>query len=263
VQPSELGTFTGQFMVTWPGGQSVTQPARLDTAKGSPTYGDFTATVTVPQNLNGSADLNFTGASPGVQGVASTSFPVRPGGGIVVTLANTSGRTVSPGGTLQINGTIDANGQAASTIIFVLAGLGKGVEASLKSPPGKVPVHSGQQQISLTISVGPKARLGPATGTIQWAPAPAGQGTPPPSDFLAATSLDLTIAFPAPPLTSHPWFWLIVGLAVAVFLVLLAWRLRIRQAIRVHVNPLAAAGPDVNWDLGSDSPGHWDPPNES
>jgi hypothetical protein len=86
VQPSELGGFTGQFMVTWPGGQSVTKAARLDTTNGSPTYGDFTATVTVPQGVNGRANVIFTGAAPGVQGEASTAFLVRPGGGIGVTL---------------------------------------------------------------------------------------------------------------------------------------------------------------------------------
>jgi hypothetical protein len=254
VQPSELSMFIGQFMVTWPGGQSVTKPAHLDTTKGSPTYGDFTATVTVPQNLNGRANVNFTGAAPAVQGEASTSFLVRPGGGIVVALQNTSGRTVAPGGTLQINGTINANGQTGSKIVFALAGLGNGVDASLKSPFGQVTVPSGQQSITLTIYFDPKARLGPATGTIQWAPG--GQGTPPPSDFLSASSLDLTIAYPAPPLTSHPWFWVIVALLAAVILVLLVRWLMVWRAWTIHVRgPIATAGSGTEWEIPGDSPG--------
>jgi hypothetical protein len=189
-----------------------------------------------------------------VQGEASTSFLVRPGGGIVVALQNTSGRTVAPGGTLQINGTINANGQTGSKIVFALAGLGNGVDASLKSPFGQVTVPSGQQSITLTIYFDPKARLGPATGTIQWAPG--GQGTPPPSDFLSASSLDLTIAYPAPPLTSHPWFWVIVALLAAVILVLLVRWLMVWRAWTIHVRgPIATAGSGTEWEIPGDSPG--------
>ena len=254
VQPSELGTFTGQFTVTWPGGQSVTVPARLDTAKGSLTYGDFTAPVSIPQGLRrGRATVSFTGAAPGVQGEASTGFLVQPGGGIVVTLENTSGLTVPPGGILQVNGTITANRQTGSKIVFALADLKNGVDASLTSPFGSVRVPSGQQRITLKIHFGKNTRLGLATGTIQWAPAD--QGTPAPSDFLSAASLDVTIAYPP----SHWWIWPIVGLLAAVLLVLLVRVLMIWRARIKHLRPLTTAGPDTTWDPPPDSPGtdHW------
>jgi len=265
VQPSELGKFTGQFMVAWPGGQSVTVPARLDTAEASPTNGDFIATVTVPPNLTGRtrASVIFTGAAPGVQGAASTGFLIQPGGGIVVTLENTSGRTVHPGGDLRISGTINANGQTASTIDFTLNGLGNGVDASLTKPLGPVTVPSGQQPVTLTIHFDPTARLGLATGTIQWAPA--GQGTPSASDWLSVASLDVTVV-PIPlPLTSHWWFWVIIALLAAVFLATVIQLVRLGRARSRLEHGITADDPDIHWKPPVDSPSsdHWNISEES
>lgn len=244
VPVSELDGFIGQFQVTWPGGQVKTVPARLDTSTKNPTSGDFTALVTVPQGLNGRATVIFTGAASGVQGATSTAFPVRVGGGLIVTLENTSGQTVPPGGTLRINGTINTNGQPGTSMLFALAGLGNGVDATLTSPFGPVKVDSGQPNITLTIQFSKKARLGKATGTIQWAPAPAGQGTPAPSDYLSASSLDVTIANPAPPLTSDWWFWLIVVLVVAAILALPGWRL-VKWLAERGLPPIPTTEPDI------------------
>jgi hypothetical protein len=242
VPASELGGFTGQFQVTWPGGQAVTVPARLDTATTSPTSGDFTASVLVPQGLNGQAHVIFTGAASGVQGATDTAFPVRPGGGLIITLDNTSGDLVQPGHDLTINGTVNTNGQPGTSILFALAGLKDGVDASLTSPFGQFRVPSGQLPITLTIHFDKKARPGRATGTIQWAPAD--QGTPAASDYLSAASLDVVIGYPPPPVTSQWWLWLIIALAAAGMLAFLGWRLVIWAAQR-GLPPLPETAPDI------------------
>lgn len=243
VPDSELGGFTGRFQVTWPDGQVQTVPARLDTAKGSPFSGDFTASVTVPQNPpNGRADVIFTGAASGVPGTTNTAFPVQLGGGLTITLQNTSGQRVAPGGTLQIPGVVDMNNQPTTKIVFVLGGLGNGVNATLTSPSGPISVDSGQPSVTLTIKFGTHARLGPATGTIRWAPV--GQGNPAPSDYLSAASLDVTVGYPLPPLTSDWWFWLVVAAAGAVIVAALGRWLLIRYAKQVYLPQPAQAPPD-------------------
>jgi hypothetical protein len=251
---SALTGFTGQFTVTWPDGQRVSQPARLDTVPGTPTSGDFTAAVLVPPGT-GTATVTFTGAAPGVQGQARTSFPVRPGGGLVVTLDNTSGRRVAPGGTLPISGTI-TNGQPGTSIVFALTGLSSDVVASLVSPSGPVPVLSGRQPITLTIRVGAKARLGQATGRIQWAPADQDSD---PADWLSPASLDLIISYPPPPLSSHWWFWTAIGIAAAAGVALLAWGLYIRWAKYRYLRHPVTVGPGDIWDpAGGPGNDHWD-----
>ena len=202
------------FAVTWPGGTAVTVPARLDVASG-----DFTAQPLIPAGAGrGSAHVTVTAASPGVQGQAAASFPVRPGGGLTVTLDLPRGKRVAPGASVTANATIDTNGAPATSIVFSLGGLSDGVDATIARPSGAIQVSSGRQTIPVTISFGKPNRLGPALGTIRWAPA--GQGTPAPSDWLAFDSLDVDIEYPAPPFYEQPG-WLAalaaVLLAVVVF----------------------------------------------
>ena len=244
VPASALAGFTGRFTVTWPGGQRVSRPARLNTSAGTPASGDFTAQVLVPPGLRGTATAVFTGAAPGVQGQADTSFPVRPGGELSVTLDNTSGRTVRPGGTLQISGTVDTNGQPGTSIVFALAGLSNGVNASLASPFGAVRVPSGRLPITLTIDFAKTARLGEALGTIQWAPA--GQDSAP-SDWLSAASLEVTIAYPGTPLVQQAWFLSVLSVAFAaaigVVVLLLLRQRQDREEARVHAGQAALGAP--------------------
>jgi von Willebrand factor type A domain len=256
VPASALTGFTGQFTVTWPGGHSVTEPARLDTSTGTVTSGDFTARVPVPLGLNGTATAVFTGAAPGVQGQEDTSFPVRPGGGLTVTLNNTSGERVSPGGTLQIPGTIDTHGQPGTSIVFALSGLSNGVDASLTSPFGAMRVPSGRVPVTLKIHFDGKARLGKATGTIQWAPS--GQDSAP-SDWLSPASLDVIIAYPPLPPWSKWWFWLIIGIAAAVILAVLGWRIWTWWIGKIS-DPGDGDSADSWGQLATDGPGHenWD-----
>jgi hypothetical protein len=207
VPPSALAGFTAGFNVSWPGGQVARAQARLDAS------GDFSAAVTVPQGLNGTAVVTVTAAAPGVQGQARTAFKVSPGGGLTVSLNIPRGTTVAPGRTVTANATIDTNGLPATSIVFSLGGLSDGVDATIASPARAVPVGSGRQSFPLTIRFGPQTRLGPALGTIRWAPA--GQVTPTPSDWLAVDSLDVNIEYPPLPVWEQWWFWLVILAAAA------------------------------------------------
>jgi len=207
VPASALAGFAAGFTVSWPGGQEARVRARLD---GS---GDFTATVTVPQGLNGTARVTAAATAPGVEGQAETAFRVSPGGGLTVSLNIPRGTTVAPGGTVTANATVDTNGLPATSIVLSLGGLGDGVDATIASPAGAVPVGSGRQSFPLTIRFGLQTRLGPALGTIRWAPA--AQVTPTPSDWLAVDSLDVNISYPPPPVWERWWFWLVILAAAA------------------------------------------------
>jgi len=207
VPASALGGFTAEFEVTWPGGQVKRVSARLDAD------GDFTAEIPVPQGLNGTAHVNATAVAPGVQGQAGAAFPVTPGGGITVSLKLKSGTTVSPGGTVTASGTVDTNGLPGTSIVFSLDGLADGVYASIAQPLGKVQIGSGSTPIAVTIRFHKGTRLGPATGTIRWAP---GLGPPSPSDWLGISPLDVVVQYRPVPLWQLWWFLLIVAVVVAV-----------------------------------------------
>ena len=148
VSASALAGFTAGFTLRWPGGQAARVRARLDAT------GDFTATVTVPQGLNGIARVTATAAAPGVQGQAATAFKVAPGGGLTVSLNIPRGTTVAPGGTVTANTTVDTNGLPATSIVLSLGGLGDGVDATIALPAKAVPVGSGRQSFPLTIRFG-------------------------------------------------------------------------------------------------------------
>lgn len=218
VPASALGALTMSFAVTWPGGTAVTGPARLDKASG-----DFTAQPLIPAGVGtGSAHVTVTAASPGVQGEAAASFPVRPGGGLTVTLDLPRGKRVAPGTRVMVNATIDTNGAPATRILFSLGGLSDGVNATIAQPSGVIQVNSGRQTIPVTISFGQPNRLGPALGTIRWAPAE--QGTP--SDWLAFDSLDVDIEYPPTPIYEQPWPWGVLAgalLAMLIFFLLRRW----------------------------------------
>jgi hypothetical protein len=123
-----------------------------------------------------------------------------------------AGTTVAPGGTMTVNGTIDTNGAPATSIMFSLSGLNDGVEATLASPRGVVQVVSGNQPVTVAIHFYPGTRLGPALGTIQWAPA--GQATAASPDWLAVDSLDVVVAYPPTPLPAEWWFWAAIAAAL-------------------------------------------------
>jgi hypothetical protein len=72
-QPEELGTSyipaaiaAGSYLEE----PAARAPARLDAD------GQFTATVTVPKDLNGTARVTATAVAPGVQGQAESAFQV-------------------------------------------------------------------------------------------------------------------------------------------------------------------------------------------
>jgi hypothetical protein len=67
---STLNGFSVTFEVEWPNGQVRNVPAHLGAD------GGFTATVTVPQNLSGTARVTATAVAPGVQGQAGTTFQI-------------------------------------------------------------------------------------------------------------------------------------------------------------------------------------------
>ncbi len=236
VPASALGALTTSFAVTWPGGTAVTVPARLDRASG-----DFTAQPLIPAGAGrGSARVTVTAASPGVQGQAAASFPVRPGGGLTVTLDLPRGTRVAPGASVTANATIDTNGAPATSIVFSLGGLSDGVDATITRPSGAIQVSSGRQVIPVTISFGKPSRLGPALGTIRWAPA--GQGTPAPSDWLAFDSLDVNIEYPPTPIYEQPgWLAGFVVVLLAAGLLFLR-RLGTGRERRRYLRP-ASTGP--------------------
>jgi hypothetical protein len=210
VPASALAGLRAEFAVTWPGGQVTRAEAALDAA------GDFTATVLVPQvlqGLNGIARVTATAAAPSVQGQALGAFPVTPDGGITVNLNLRPGTTVVPGGTVTAIATVDS-GQSRASIVFSLAGLGNGVDATLTQPSGAVAYGPGTSSFPVTITFSPDTRSGPALGTILWAPA--GQGTLAPSDWLAIAPLDVDIAYQATtPFWLLWWFWPVIVAVVA------------------------------------------------
>ena len=238
VPASALGALTTLFAVTWPGGTAVTVPARLDKASG-----DFTAQPLVPARAGtGSAHVTVTAASPGVQGQAATSFPVRPGGGLTVTLDLPRGKRVAPGTSVTANATIDTNGAPATSIVLSLGGLSDGVDATIAEPSGAIQVKSGRQTIPVTIGFGKPNRLGPALGTIRWAPA--GQETSAPSDWLAFDSLDVDIENPPTPLYKQPWSWAaLVAVLLAVGIFFLGRRWIHRDDIYLQDGPAVIEGP--------------------
>jgi hypothetical protein len=208
VPAGALGALVTSFTVTWPGGSAKAMPARLDKPSG-----DFIAQSLIPAGTKaGNAHVTVTAASPGVQGEAATSFPVRPGGGLTVTLDLPRGKRVFPGTSLTVNATIATNNAPATRILLSLGGLSDGVNATIAHPSGAVQINSGRQTVPVTISFGKPNRLGPALGAIRWAPA--GQGTPTSSDWLAFESLDVDIVNPPTPFLEQPWPW--VGLVAAL-----------------------------------------------
>ena len=206
VQARALAGFMAGFTVQWAGGQQSAVKASLDAS------GDFDATVMVPQNANGIARATATLAGPGIQGQEGAAFHVNPGGGLTVALNIPPGTTVAPGGTITAQATVYTNGLSATSIVFSLGNLGDGVLATL-SPAGQVQIGSGRQSIPVVIRFGPRTRLGPALGTIQWAPA--NQGTPTSSDWLAIDSLDVDIEYPPTPFVQQPWFLSVLSVAFA------------------------------------------------
>ena len=243
VPASALRVLTTTFAVTWPGGTAVTVPARLDKASG-----DFTAQPLIPAGVGtGSTHVTVTAASPGVQGQAATSFPVRPGGGLTVTLDLPRGKQVAPGASVTANATIDTHGAPATRILLSLGGLSDGVNATIAQPSGAIQVNSGRQTIPVTISFGKPNRLGPALGTIRWAPV--GQETPAPSDWLAFDSLDVDIGYPATPIYEQPWSWAVlvaVLLAVGVFFL---GRHRIAEEARIYLGSRSGAAKKPPYDV--------------
>jgi hypothetical protein len=203
VPVSALAGFTAGFAISWPDGQRAQVTAHLNAS------GDFTTTVPVPANANGAAHVTATAAAPGVQGQGVTSFNVTPGGGLAVNLNIPPGTKVAPGGTLTVHGTIDTNGAPATSIVFSLGGLNDGVQATLASPNGVVRVNSGNQPVTVAIHFAQGTRLGPAFGTIRWAPS--GQATAASPDWLAVDSLDVLVAYPPTPLSAEWWFWLAIA----------------------------------------------------
>jgi hypothetical protein len=220
VPVSALTGFTAGFAVSWPDGQQAQVEARPNSS------GDFTATVAVPADAKGTAHVTATAAAAGVQGQGVTAFNVTPGGGLTVNLNIPPGTRVAPGGTVTANGTIDTNGAPVTGIIFSLGGLQDGVQATLAAPQGVVQVQPGNQPVTVTIHFYPGTRLGPALGTIQWAPA--GEGSAASPDWLAVDSLDVIIAYPPTPLSAEWWFWAgiaaLIGVAAGATVLLLRWR---------------------------------------
>ena len=229
VPASALAGFTTGFTVTWPGGQPKPVKAILAAS------GDFDATVPVPQDANGIATATATLAGPGVQGQIRTAFDVTPGGGLTVDLNIPPRTTVSPGGTVTAQAIIDTNGAQATSIVFSLGDLGDGVLATL-TPAGQVQVHSGRQSVPVAIRFEQGTRLGPALGTIRWAPANQGASTAP--EWLAIDPLDVIVELPGTPLVQQPWFLSLVSAAfavlVAAILLLLARRLLDRREEEVY-----------------------------
>jgi hypothetical protein len=217
VPASALRGLTSGFEVSWPGGQVARVKAHPDAG------GDLIARVTVPQGLNGTARVTATAAAPGVQGQATAAFQVRPGGGLTVSLNIPRGTTVAPGSTVTAQATADTNGLPATSIVFSLGGLSDGVDATIVSPTQPEQVGSGRQTFPVTIRIGRHTRLGPALGTVRWAPA--GQGTVAPPDWLAVDSLDVNIEYPPAPVWEQWWLWLVIVAAVAVA-AFLAYRVR-------------------------------------
>jgi hypothetical protein len=203
--PVPGGAFTGfttRFAISWPNGQQTQVRARR-TANG-----DFIAVVAIPPDAKGTAHVVATAAAIGVQGQAVTAFHVMPGGGLTVSLNIPPGTRVSPGGLVTAHGMIDTNGAPATSIVFSLSGLQDGVRATLASPRGVVQVASGNQPITVAIHFYKGTRLGPALGTIRWAPA--GQDAVASSDWLAVDSLDVVVAYPPTPLSRQWWFWVTI-----------------------------------------------------
>ena len=203
VPVSALSGFTAGFAVSWPDGQQAQVKARLDAS------GDFTAAVPVPSDAEGTAHVTATAAAVGVQGQGVTAFNVTPGGGLSVNLNIPPGTKVAPGGTVTAQGTIDTNGAPATSIVFSLSGLNDGVQATLAAPSSVVQVGSGNQPVTVVIRFYKGTRLGPALGTIQWAPA--GQDTAASPGWLSVDSLDVIVAYPPTPLSAEWWFWAAVA----------------------------------------------------
>ena len=203
VPVSALSGFTAGFAVSWPDGQQAQVKAHLNAS------GDFTTSVPVPPGANGAAHVTATAAAPGVQGQGVTAFNVTPGGGLTVNLKVPPGITVAPGGTVTVHGTIDTNGAPATSIVFSLGGLSDGVQAALAAPRGMVQVGSGIQPVTVVIHFFNGTRLGPALGTIRWAPTGPGAAASP--DWLAVDSLDVLVAYPPKPLTAEWWFWVAIA----------------------------------------------------
>lgn len=239
VAASALAGFTAGFTVKWPDGQQSAAKAILDAS------GDFAATVPVPQNANGIARATATLAGPGIQGQEGTAFHVNPGGGLSVNLNIPPRTTVAPGGEIRTQATVDTRGLSATSIVFSLGGLSDGVLATV-SPAGPVQIGSGRQSVPVVIHFGPKTRLGPALGTIRWAPA--GPGTPALSDWLAIDSLDVIIQYPGTPWPEQPWFLSVASVlfvaAIGAGVLLLLWRQRGKAAVATYRGGAPAASTD-------------------
>jgi hypothetical protein len=129
---------------------------------------------------------------------------------------------VAPGTRVTANATIDTHGAPATRILLSLGGLSGGVNATIAQPSGAIQVNSGRQTIPVTISFGKPNRLGPALGTIRWAPV--GQETPAPSDWLAFDSLAVDIEYPATPPYEQPWPWLALAAVLCAAGIYFFWR---------------------------------------
>jgi hypothetical protein len=253
VAASALGGVRAAFTVDWPNGQVAAVAGSLNEA------GDFTAPVLVPSQANGIARVTVTAAAPGVQGTADTAVQVVPGGGITVALSIPPGTHVAPGGSITTQATINTNGAPRTSVVLALGGLADGVDAVIAKPTGAISVGSGQMQVPVTIAFGSGTRLGPALGTIDWAPAT--QGTPTPSDWLAADSLDVIVAYPPTPWFELPWPWLALFVVLVAGCLLLLWRRRTQREqgwLFPASQPAAAGSPyRVQQAPGELSPDRW------
>jgi hypothetical protein len=216
IPASELARLTVSIGVQWiPDGAVVQVPATLDQATG-----EFTGTVRVPGG-QGHATVTATVAEPGVQGTVPAEVSYDPTGGMNVALSFPRGR-VSPGGSLTETATVDNVGQPATSLEFLLAGLGGGAVASI-TPDHPVAIGSGRTTVPVTIRFG--TRTGEVAGTVQYEAT--GSGVP-----VTAAFLDVNVE----PQPATPWWvWALTGIGAAALAVLLWWWLRRRRRDRRDV----------------------------